>query len=150
MTPERFKTLVDAYGADPLRWPDEEREAASIVARSGDPATADARRLDDLLKHWIVPPESPDALARVATAIVARAAAGGGRKTVSELGSHPVPTGLGPWIRSIGVRPLWPNVIGLAASAALGVLVGMQDTQPSADELVDPMFVAPQAEETLW
>ncbi|CAG4901724.1 hypothetical protein [Paraburkholderia saeva] len=32
MTPERFHTIVDAYGADPRRWPDEEREAATAWA----------------------------------------------------------------------------------------------------------------------
>jgi len=38
---ERFKTLLDAYGADPARWPQEEREAAlawqrdnSVIAQS--------------------------------------------------------------------------------------------------------------------
>ncbi|MGF6243558.1 MULTISPECIES: hypothetical protein [Paraburkholderia] len=32
MTPERFRTIVDAYGADPRRWPDKERAAAEAWA----------------------------------------------------------------------------------------------------------------------
>lgn len=28
MTPERFRRIVDSYGASPTRWPDAEREAA--------------------------------------------------------------------------------------------------------------------------
>lgn len=34
MTPERFHTLVGAYGADPRRWPSHEREDALAWARS--------------------------------------------------------------------------------------------------------------------
>jgi hypothetical protein len=33
MTPERFGAIVDAYGADPRRWPAAERTAASDWAR---------------------------------------------------------------------------------------------------------------------
>ncbi|GJH04736.1 hypothetical protein [Paraburkholderia terrae] len=32
MTPERFRTIVDAYGADARHWPDAERAAASAWA----------------------------------------------------------------------------------------------------------------------
>lgn len=32
MTPERFKQIVDAYGADPNNWPQDEREAAKASA----------------------------------------------------------------------------------------------------------------------
>ncbi|CAG4911962.1 hypothetical protein [Paraburkholderia gardini] len=32
MTPERFHTIVAAYGADPRRWPEQEREAATTWA----------------------------------------------------------------------------------------------------------------------
>jgi hypothetical protein len=32
MTPERFRTIVEAYGADARRWPDAERDAAREYA----------------------------------------------------------------------------------------------------------------------
>jgi hypothetical protein len=32
MTPERFQTIVEAYGADPRRWPEQERAAAEAWA----------------------------------------------------------------------------------------------------------------------
>jgi hypothetical protein len=32
MTPERFRALLDAYGADPRRWPEAERDAARAFA----------------------------------------------------------------------------------------------------------------------
>jgi hypothetical protein len=42
MTPERFAALLDAYGGDPARWPDAEREQArALLDRSAD---ARARR----------------------------------------------------------------------------------------------------------
>ncbi|WP_370675439.1 hypothetical protein [Pleomorphomonas sp. PLEO] len=33
MTPERFRQIVEAYGAAPQRWPEKERAAAEIFAR---------------------------------------------------------------------------------------------------------------------
>lgn len=41
MRPERFAALLDAYGAEPRRWPDEERRAALEYLMT----TPDARRL---------------------------------------------------------------------------------------------------------
>lgn len=52
MSEERFKTLVEAYGGDPARWPRAEREAgerllaSSAMAQS---AVADADKLDHAL-----------------------------------------------------------------------------------------------------
>jgi hypothetical protein len=59
MTPERFQTIVDAYGADPRRWPQGERadaqawaalhpgEAAALLAES---ASLDAWLASDALE----------------------------------------------------------------------------------------------------
>ena len=49
---ERFKSLVEAYGGDPARWPAGEREAAEQLLRSSamaQAAAADAVRLDQAL-----------------------------------------------------------------------------------------------------
>ena len=34
MNAERFASLLDAYGAEPRRWPDAERDAAQAFARA--------------------------------------------------------------------------------------------------------------------
>lgn len=77
MTPERFRTIVDAYGADPRRWPHEERaaaedwadlhriEAAAVLAES---ASLDAW----LTSHTIAPPARSLIDRIVATAPVRR------------------------------------------------------------------------------
>jgi hypothetical protein len=50
MTPERFLQIVDAYGADPRRWPQQERAAAEAWAAAhraeADAALADAAGID--------------------------------------------------------------------------------------------------------
>src|SRR5690606_29901660 len=69
MTPERFETLIAAYGADPRRWPEAEREAALAFAE-GDPraqtALAAERRLDALLDRAEAPRAAPELVARFA------------------------------------------------------------------------------------
>ena len=53
MTAERFLALVDAWGADPRRWPAEERAAAEAFAAArpevARPALAEADAVDALL-----------------------------------------------------------------------------------------------------
>ena len=50
MTPERFQQIVEAYGADPRRWPREERAAAQAWAArhrpEADALLADAAGID--------------------------------------------------------------------------------------------------------
>ncbi|EGF91288.1 hypothetical protein ABI_27030 [Asticcacaulis biprosthecium C19] len=53
MTARRFRDILDAYGADPARWPDGEREDARAFAASNPEAAewlAEARALDDMLR----------------------------------------------------------------------------------------------------
>jgi hypothetical protein len=84
MTPERFQTIVDAYGADPRRWPQEERAAAEAWAElhrsEADAALAESASIDAwLASHTIAPP--PRALVEriVATAPVSGPFGQGGR-----------------------------------------------------------------------
>ena len=52
LSADRFKAIVDAYGADPLGWPDAERDAALRFLADDARACAwldEARALDDLL-----------------------------------------------------------------------------------------------------
>jgi len=52
MTPDRFRTLIDAYGASPDRWPEAERDAARLFMIREPRARLwlnEAAALDDLL-----------------------------------------------------------------------------------------------------
>ncbi|WP_321924762.1 hypothetical protein [Paraburkholderia guartelaensis] len=62
MTPERFHTLVAAYGADPQRWPQHERQDALEWARAhraeANAALDEAMELDSWLSRDMVAPPS--------------------------------------------------------------------------------------------
>ncbi|RFU48487.1 hypothetical protein [Paraburkholderia sp. DHOC27] len=77
MTPERFQTIVAAYGADPRRWPRDERAAAEAWARlhpaEASAALAESADLDLwLTAHTVAPPDRALAERVVATAPVRR------------------------------------------------------------------------------
>ncbi len=60
MTPERFRSLLDACGADLRRWPEAERDAARVLLSrdaGSRAAQGEAAMLDrDLDAHWIAAP----------------------------------------------------------------------------------------------
>jgi hypothetical protein len=63
MTPETLCRLIEAYGADPSRWPVESRSAAQELLARKDAqvlaALAKARDLDQALsEHLVAPPEN--------------------------------------------------------------------------------------------
>lgn len=64
MTPERFQQIVEAYGAEPRRWPQEDRSAAQAWAQShraeADALLAEAAGVDAWLAADKVEP--PDAV----------------------------------------------------------------------------------------
>ncbi|AIO70316.1 hypothetical protein [Burkholderia oklahomensis] len=77
MTPERFRRIVAAYGADARRWPDGERAAADAWARAhrdeAAAALAGAAVLDAWLARDAVAPPAPALVEQiVATAPVRR------------------------------------------------------------------------------
>ena len=124
MTLDRLQTIVEAYGADPGRWPEAERGSAeafvaeSAAARS---LVARARRLDSVLA--MAPAEVPDAaLARLTAATAfppprqARSRAAGG------------------WLTAVA-SAFWPRATVLASMAALGIIVGLavEPTYPTVD-----------------
>jgi len=62
MTPERFHTIVDAYGADPRRWPKQERADAQAWAAAhraeADAALASSAAIDAwLARDTVAPPD---------------------------------------------------------------------------------------------
>ncbi|HEX9462856.1 MAG TPA: hypothetical protein VGB82_09675 [Alphaproteobacteria bacterium] len=144
MNPNRLKTLLDAYGADPRRWPAAERAAAQALLVSSVDARAavqDAQRLDALLDRV---PVSADAVADPAllAAIIAT--------TVPPAGRRPAR----PWTEAFAARFAfgWPNFAALAAAAVVGFLIGWTDLNQSAAasrDMVD-MITPVTVEEPLW
>src|SRR5690606_3506420 len=114
MTPERFETIVAAYGAEPRRWPEQEREAALAFAgtEAGAASLAAARRPAALLDRAGTP--------RARRELVARAA-----RT--------------PW----RLRAGWAaQAATLAAAALLGLYVGWTTPTPTNQLVDDPWETA--------
>ena len=116
---DRFRTLLDAYGAMAQRWPEAERDAAlALVARSAEARTLmdDARKLDDLLDSLPVAEPSPELAGRIlAAAPVAAPAPAASRRS--------------GWVgRFLGALwpelPAWRPAAALAASLACGLVTG--------------------------
>ncbi|HVW57704.1 MAG TPA: hypothetical protein VHC00_18670 [Rhizobiaceae bacterium] len=103
MTPERFAELVEIYGAELRRWPEEQREAASACMKKHPKETARAlqaaRMLDETLDRYAVPGPG----ARLTTAIIDAS----------------------PPLRAAARRiRLWRQGVGFAALGLAGALAG--------------------------
>jgi hypothetical protein len=76
MTPERFRAIVDAYGADACHWPAAERAAASAWAEQhrdeADALLAQAAQLDAWLGSASVAAPEPALIERVVASAPAR------------------------------------------------------------------------------
>ena len=110
MNIDRFKVLLDGYGAEPARWPATERAAAEAFARTSPEAAlliAAARALDRTLECM---PTAAPALDPVAVAAAASAA--------------PQRRARQPRRSGFGFGLAWPNLAGLAAAMVVGFVVG--------------------------
>jgi hypothetical protein len=118
MDPGRLSELIDAYGADPRRWPQSERDAAETLLAASQEAQAlraEAAALDALLDLSAAPDPSPELQA----AILA--------------GAQP-PSGWRRWLADFWpVGPAWQPASAFAAAIVLGVAVGI-----GAPEIVLP------------
>jgi hypothetical protein len=151
MTPERLRTIIDSYGADPARWPAAEREAAqALLATSGTDAAlrglhAEAVRLDAALSALPLPPLP---LAAPAATLLARARERSGGAWLDAL----------RWLLGISgggfspARPLLAALMPLALGFSAGVALELPEP-PGADEAVMQAalyaFVEPDSEEEL-
>lgn len=114
---DRFRTLVDAYGADPARWPARERLAAEALLAGNEQARAalnEAATLDRVLARTVP------------------AGASAGLRDMIRRSTQSVPQqkpfSLGEIVASwLPGRTLWPNLAGLAAALVLGVALGTAD-----------------------
>ena len=113
MSEERFKSLVEAYGGDPARWPLGEREAALRVLHSNATARAgaeEARRLDVKLGAASAV-QVPDALTDRLLADFARASRRWRtRRFVASLADAVWPG-----------APLWQPAVALGLALAIGI-----------------------------
>jgi hypothetical protein len=116
MTLERLRQLIAAYGADPRRWPDDERDSAeafvagSAIARD---AMAQARELDSVL--GMASGDVPDAAMARLTAATAFPPA----RTAS-----PTRSAAGGWLANLA-SAFWPRATVFASMAVLGIIVGL-------------------------
>ena len=114
----RFSAILDAYGAEPERWPERERADALELARSSVAAAralAQARILDAALRsaETFDLEAEPIRFAHLHSRIMNNARA----------------LGVSWFVRWFGVdvtpRQLWPSVAGLALATLLGFAIGM-------------------------
>ncbi len=118
MTLEDLRNLVDAYGSDPGRWPDDRRDAAeALVERSADARdiVEDARMVDDLLA----------AMPEVAVRPALRSQIGDLPRQHKQERKKRRASG---W--SFGVGHLIPQLAGAAAALALGFYLGTLNVVP--------------------
>ncbi|MEQ8326784.1 hypothetical protein [Parvibaculum sp.] len=120
ITLKRFAGIVDAYGASPRRWPDDERASAeALVAASAEARAllAEAAALDGVLAR--APVEAPSAA--LAERLLAARPRG--------VAAVPSPKPQAGFIRSL-IEAVWPYgspavpAGALAASIVLGVTLG--------------------------
>ncbi len=132
----RFSELLDTYGADPERWPLEDRVAATdLLARSSE-ARALARRAAEI-----------DALLDSAPLTVPSA----GR---AESLTARIAAALPAVQPAIAIRFGWPNWVALAAASVAGLVIGWSGlsigTGSAAAETADLLAPVPALEDVLW
>jgi anti-sigma factor RsiW len=126
MTPDRFKALAEAYGADIGRWPEAERgEAERLLARAPEAAAivSDARRLDEVLASYALAPPAADLARRVKNDLLRRRAR---------------PTRLRGWLSALGAMGVLGA--GAVAGAAAMALVALAAPPHPEGEAAGPLY----------
>ena len=120
MNSERLRSLIDAYGAWPGRWPEAERNAAQAALASLPEADEDlraAQALDSLLDAWRIAPPAEGLAERIAARAIAQRGPVDRRAPGRRAARGPGLTGR---------AAAWMSGAGLAAACAAGVLAGVQ------------------------
>lgn len=132
---DRVRQIVDAYGADPARWPQKDRAALNAgvdAAPELDPSLAHARQLDTLLDR--LPAEKPSAglIGRIMAATTGARAAGAPAAAARQ-GFSVIEwlSGLWPWEPPL--RPSLRPIAALAFSALVGIALASIVYWPTAD-----------------
>src|SRR3990170_8402691 len=104
---KRMEEVAAVYGADPARWPPEERARLEAVAAAHPGILADARSIDRVLGRATAPAVPGDGPARLAARLAPRSDAR-----------------IVPFERRRPMRSSWAVAGALAASLASGVYLG--------------------------
>lgn len=108
---ERFQALLDAYGADPRRWPSEERQAAQALLAQDARARRlqdEAGQLDRLLDAWQAPEPSAALMGRILAAAP----------------PEPATDALPWWQRLVPLGWLVRSATVMACAGIMGVIIG--------------------------
>ena len=139
---DRLRSLIDAYGAEPARWPADERAAALLLLANSAEARAYAQDAEALDATLDCAPLRPTVTVDPA-ALAARIIRAPNRRPAAPAG----------WSR----RPVfgfgWPNVAALAAAAIVGFVVGWTDlssTATNARDSVDAVASLAAADDSVW
>lgn len=117
MKEKEFAQLVEAFGADPVRWPADRREAGLALLRTSPAArrlAAEAEALDRLLAAA----EEPARASLSAEEVAARICAESQPRPERSAAGRATPA------RSWEIRIAWPNLVGLAMAGVMGFIVG--------------------------
>jgi hypothetical protein len=110
----RFREIVEAYGADPVRWPPAERAAAEVLLSRSSEAVAlrdEAAQLDAALSRLGIAAVSPGLAERVLNTAPAE--------------PPPARSWLSDWLAELWPgEPAWRPAMALAASMIIGLAVG--------------------------
>ena len=140
---DRLRSLIDAYGAEPARWPADERAAALLLLANSAEARAyahEAEALDAMLNRV---PLRPTVTVDPATLAA----------QITRAPKHR-PAARTSW----SLRPVfgfgWPNVAALAAAAVVGFVVGWTDLNSAAsnsrDSSIDAVASMSAADDSVW
>lgn len=117
MTLDRLQQLAAAYGADPRRWPESERDAAAALIAGSSAARevlTQAGELDAVLA--VVPADVPDAaMARLTSATAF--------PPLRQI-SSPTMASVDGWWGSLA-SAFWPRATVFAGMMALGIITGL-------------------------
>ena len=124
MNAERFAVILEAYGAEPRRWPVSERRAAEAFAATpeGGRLLAEAAAVDDLLLAYAVPAPGAELRTRVLEARPRE------RRSL-----------LAPW------RFGWAPGAGLAAAGVAGLLFGVVLSHGAVDPRTEALLAETDA-----
>jgi len=117
---DRFRTIVDAFGADPSRWPETEKEAALFFLANSVEAAAivdRAAQLDKMLDRVPLLQPSPE-LERIVAAIPERPRSASNR------------TELDNWQTMVPFASLWQSALVATLAVVLGIITGAATAEP--------------------
>jgi len=110
---KRFRRIVESYGANPLNWPDGERDSALRFAEENNRAAvfiAEPAALDRTLNDMPIPAPADEVLINQIIAAKNRAAAAAGEQQ--------------PRRKHQRLHWLLPRLLGLAVACGLGLFLG--------------------------